>query len=159
MTLELINGRSASKEDLAFITQTLGMELPPDFLAFLQLHDGAEPEPNIFKVGTTNETSVNGFIPSTDIAQEAQNIENLGAQSFPIAWAEGGNYILIDRASGDAVFFWDHELPDSPTRLADSFLSFLDLLKPFDAATIQLKPGQLISARIIDPDFLKSLKT
>lgn len=157
MTLELINGRSASKEDLAFLAQTLGMELPPDFLAFLKLHDGAEPEPNIFKVGTTNEAGVNGFIPSRDIAREAQNIENLGAQSFPIAWAEGGNYILIDRASGDAVFFWDHELPDSPTKLADSFRHFLDQLEPFDGTAIKLKPDQVIITWI-DPDFLESLK-
>lgn len=155
--MELTKGSSASKKDVAYLAQKLETQLPPDLLAFLQLYDGAEPGPNTFKIGATNEAGVNGFIPVRDIAREAQNIENLGAGSFPIAWAEGGNYILIDRASGGAVFFWDHELPDSPTKLADSFRSFLDLLEPFDATTIQLKPGQLISASI-DPDFLKSLK-
>jgi hypothetical protein len=100
---------------------------------------------------------VNGFIPVRDITQEAQHIENLGAGSFPIAWAEGGNYILMDLASGGTVSYWDHEQPDSPTELAESFLSFLDLLEPFDATAVELKPGQVISAWI-DPDFLKSLK-
>ncbi|MBE0581672.1 SMI1/KNR4 family protein [Devosia sp.] len=157
MRVELTKGNSASEKDIAFLAQKLGTQLPPDLLAFLHLYDGAEPEPNIFKVGTTNEAGVNGFIPVRDIAREAQNIENLGAGSFPIAWAEGGNYIIIDRASGGAVFFWDHELPGSPTKLADSFLSFLDLLEPFDATTIQLKPGQVITTWI-DPDFLKTLK-
>lgn len=157
MRVELTNGSSASEKDIAFLARELGRQLPPDLLAFLHLYDGAEPEPNIFKIEATNEGGLNGFIPVREIAREAQNIENLSAGSFPIAWAEGGNYILIDLASGGAVSFWDHELPDSPTKLADSFQSFLDLLEPFDASTIQMKPGQVISAWI-DPDFLKSLK-
>ena len=157
MRVELTKGSSASEKDIAFLAQKLGTQLPPDLLAFLHLHDGAEPEPNIFKIGATNEAGLNGFIPVREIAREAQNIENLSAGSFPIAWAEGGNYIIIDRASGGAVFFWDHELPGGPTKLADSFQSFLDLLEPFDATTIQLKPDQLISAWI-DPDVLKSPK-
>lgn len=157
MRLELANGSPASKEDIAFLEQKLRTPLPADLVAFLQLYDGAEPEPNIFKIGATNAAGVNGFIPAGDIPREAQYVENLRAGSFPIAWAEGGNYILVDAASGGAVFFWDHEIPDSTTKLADSFPSFLDLLEPFDAKTMQLTPGQVISAWV-DPDFLKALK-
>ncbi len=142
---------------MAFLAQQLGTPLPADLVTFLERYDGAEPEPNSFKIGAINEGGVNGFIPVKDIFREARHIENLGAGSFPIAWAECGNYILIDLASGGTVLFWDHEEPDNPTKLAEIFLSFLDLLEPFDTTTIELKSGQVISAWI-DPDFLKSLK-
>ena len=156
MKIELSNGRPASRNDIAEFEEKLGESLLPDFLVFVQQNDGSEPETNIFKIGTTNESGVNGFIPIREIVGEMQKIDNLPARSFPIAWAEGGNYVFINQALSGAVFFWDHELPDNLIRLSDSFLSFLESLEPFDIRAIKLKPGQVKKAWI-DPDFLKSL--
>jgi hypothetical protein len=156
MKVELSKGRPALRNDIADFEQKFGESLPPDFLVFLQENDGSEPETNIFKIGTANESGVNGFIPIKEIAEEMQKIENLPTRSFPVAWAEGGNYVYINQALNGAVFFWDHELPDNLIRLSDSFFSFLESLDPFDIKTIKLKPGQVKKAWI-DPDFLKSL--
>lgn len=156
MKLKLSKGRPALQSDLIVLETTIGMPLAADFREFVAHHDGAEPENNIFPVGTSNDCGVNGFIPVRDIPREMQRIENLPKKSFPIAWAECGNYVFINQADAGSVFFWDHEV-EVPVKLADTFRSFLELLEPFDVSTVKLKPGQVIKAWV-DPDFLKSLK-
>jgi hypothetical protein len=155
MKLKLANGRRALPSDIATLETILGGPPSPDFIDFVRENDGAEPETNIFRIDAGNESGVTGFIPMCKIVEEMRHIENLPEKSFPIAWAEGGNYVLINQAGG-AVFFWDHERPDMLIRLGDSFLAFLELLKPFDVSSIKLKPDQVKRAWI-DPDFLKSL--
>jgi hypothetical protein len=44
------------------------------------------------------------------------------------------------------VFFGDHEVPDEPTELATDFGSFLEILRPYDIRSIQLKPDQVKSS-------------
>jgi hypothetical protein len=114
--------------DITEFEKKLGESLHPEFLLFVQQYDGSEPETNIFKIGTTNESGVNGFIPLKEVAGEMMNIENLPSNSFPVAWAEGENYVIINQSLGGAVFFWDHEMPDNLVRLSDSFHSFLNIL-------------------------------
>lgn len=155
MKVKLTNGRPAPLADIEKLQREIGSALPKSFLEFIRQHDGAEPETNIFKIGGVNESGVNGFIPVREIPTERANIENLPPTAFPIAWAEGGNYVFVDTASG-AVYFWDHEQPTPPVRMASDFTSFMEMLEPFDPSSIQLKPGQVKSAWI-DPDFLKSL--
>ena len=77
--------------------------------------------------------------------------------AYPIAWAEGGNYVFIDEGKNGAVFFWDHEVPEEIKEVAPNFEAFLDHLEPFDINAIQLKPEQVKKAWI-DPEFLKRLK-
>lgn len=157
MKVKLTKGSAASQRDIALLQQKLGEPLPSEFVEFIARHDGAEPETNIFRCGTANESGVNGFIPVKEIASEMQRIENLPSRSFPVAWAEGGNYVYIDQAENGAVFFWDHERPDCSAKLSSSFQSFLELLEPFDLSSVKLKPGQL--KRIwIDSDFLKEIQ-
>ena len=74
MKIELSNGRPASRNDIAEFEEKLGESLLPDFLVFVQQNDGSEPETNIFKIGTTNESGVNGFIPIREIVGEMQKI-------------------------------------------------------------------------------------
>ena len=64
MQVELTKGRSAVLADIKTLESVIGQALPVSFLEFVRLHDGAEPETNIFKIGGTNESGVNGFIPS-----------------------------------------------------------------------------------------------
>jgi hypothetical protein len=92
-----------------------------------------------------------------EIMKERAHIENIPAKAYPIAWAEGGNYIFIDEEKSGAVFFWDHEVPEEITELAANFGTFLDLLDPFDINTIELKPGQ-VKKVWVDPEFLKRIK-
>lgn len=156
MKVKMTKGRSALPSDIENLESEVGGALPNSFLEFIRQHDGAEPETNIFKVGGTNESGVIGFIPVREVPDERANIENLPPTAFPIAWAEGGNYVFIDAASG-AVYFWDHEQPTPPVQMASDFAAFVEMLEPFDPSSIKLKPGQVKSAWI-DPDFLKSLE-
>lgn len=155
MRVRLTKGRPASQSDIAALQQKIGEPLVREFLEFVALSDGAEPDPNVFQVGAANQSGVNGFIPVKEIAREMPRIENLPSRSFPVAWAEGGNYVFVSLVDG-GVFFWDHEQPEKPVQLARDFRSFLELLEPFDINSIELKQGQVMKAWI-DPDFLKSL--
>ena len=156
MKVKLTKGRAASQDDVAALQRKLGEPLASEFLDFVAHSDGAEPETNIFKIRTTNEAGILGFIPVKEIASEMPRIENLPSRSFPVAWAECGNYVFINQSDG-GVFFWDHEQPESMVRLANGFQAFLELLEPFDATSIKLKPGQ-VKKVWIDPDFLKGLR-
>ncbi len=157
MKLQLKKGRAASQNDIAALQQRIGEPIVSEFLEFVAVNDGAEPETNIFKVGATNESGVNRFIPIKEIIHEMSQIENLPKKSFPFAWAEGGNYVFLNQADNGAVFFWDHEQPDNLVKLANGLRSFLELLEPFDISSIKLKPGQVKNAWI-DPDFLKEVQ-
>ncbi len=156
MKIKLTKGHPAMPMDIEELQREVGGELPPSFIDFLQHHDGAKPETNSFKIGYTNGSGVNGFIPLGDILSARGNIDALPTTAFPIAWTEGGNYVFIDMAADGSVFFWDHEQPERPTLLASDFASFVNMLEPFDPTSIKLRPGQVTSAWI-DPDFLKSL--
>lgn len=156
MKVKLTKGRPALPSDIERLQREIGATLPNSFLEFVRQHDGAEPEINIFKIGSANESGVSGFIPVRNITGERANIDALPPTAFPIAWAEGGNYLVIDAASG-AVYFWDHEQPTPLVRMAPDFAAFIEKLEPFDPSSIRLKPGQVKSAWI-DPDFLKNLE-
>ena len=158
MKIKLLKGRVALPIDIAALEQRIGEPLVTEFIEFVSGNDGAEPESCIFKIGETNESGINAFIAVKDIAKEMSLIESLPKRSFPIAWAEGGNYVFIDQSESGAVFFWDHEQPDKIARLADSLHSFLERLEPFDIRTFKLNPGQVKKAWI-DPDFLKSIQS
>jgi hypothetical protein len=157
MKIKLHNGKPAAEESILALEVVLGYRLGDSFRRFVRTHDGAKPETNIFKIGATNESGVNRFIPLSEIQKERSRTEHIPLRAYPVAWAEGGNYVLIDEDRDGAVFFWDHEVPEVLARLADSFDAFLDLLEPFDIRTIQLKPD-LVKRVWVDPEFLKKLK-
>lgn len=157
MKIRLQGGTSAPEEIILAFESKLGCRLSHSVRAFLRTHDGAKPETNIFRITSTNGSGVNQFIPIAKISQERRCIENLSGRVYPIAWAEGGNYVLVDEDRDVAVFFWDHELPDCPIKLASNFAAFLELLEPLDINKVQLKPGQ-VKKVWIDPEFLKKLK-
>ena len=153
MNLKMTKGASASRLDISALEEFVGKPLPQEFKAFLHEYDGADPEPNIFP--PNDMVGVNRFIPAKEILRERQGIENIGAHAIPIAWASGGNFVLLNMDAGGEVEFWDHETAEITT-LANSFDSFLSALRPFSVDDIELKPGQVKSAWV-DPDFLKSL--
>ena len=156
MTVRMSGGQTCSSELIVELERQLGFSLPSAFREYVATNDGAKPDCNTFKVGVDNAAGVNRFIPVSEIHGEMQYLEPLGSRSFPIAWADGGNYVLIDMDSGGSVYFWDHELRDNRFKLTDGFDEFLELLESFDLNSVQLKPGQTISAWI-DPEFLNNL--
>lgn len=151
-----LKGRPVAPANVEGLEREIGRRLPEDFLEFVNEHDGAEPETNIFTIDGVNESGVNGFIPLREVLAERKHIENLPTTAFPIAWAEGGNYVFLDVAAGGAILFRDHEQPTPLVQLAPNFKAFIDKLDVFDPNSVTLKPGQVKSAWI-DPDFLKGL--
>ena len=88
------------------------------------------------------------------MVEERKYLDDVGEKVYPIAWAEGGNYVIVDSEKNAAVFFWDHEEPQNHTSLGDDVYEFLSNLEPFDPDSVELKEGQVESAWI-DPEFLK----
>jgi SMI1 / KNR4 family (SUKH-1) len=121
MKIKLRNGEPASEEAILTLEAALGCPLSHSFRAFVRAHDGAKPETNIFKISDNNNSGVNDFIPVSEILKARARIKNIRRRAYPIAWAECGNYVVVDEDRNGAVFFGDHELPDEPTQLAGSF--------------------------------------
>jgi hypothetical protein len=158
MKIKLKGGKPAPPKAAQKLEAALGCPISESFRRFVSKNDGSEPETNIFKVGKDNDAAVNQFIPISEIWEERQYIDNIPHQAYPIAWAEGGNYVLLDEGEGGKVYFWDHELPDKNIiKLADNFDEFLSSLEPFDINSIELKPGQ-VKKVWVDPEFLKRIK-
>jgi hypothetical protein len=117
-------------------------------------YNGAEPETNVFKIDASNDSGVNRFIPLTQILEECHFLDHVSEGVFPIAWAEGGNYVVIDLEDNGAIYFWDHEEPEIKHKLATNIEHFVSSLEPFESSKVELKEAQVKSIWI-DPDFLR----
>lgn len=155
MKVKLSGFSPASKEDIKSLENDIGSKLPRKYIDFLLSYNGAKPSTNIFAVSEENDCGVNRFIPCKDIFKEQKRLDHISKDMIPIAWAEGGNYVL-QNLSNSKIFFWDHEIPEIQIELALDITDFLKKLEPFDVNSVELKDGQVKSAWI-DPDFLKSL--
>lgn len=153
-----MKGSPASLEAIFDLENKSGLVLSESFKNFALKHDGARPEVNTFRINEKNECGVNRFIPISQILSESKYIENLPDGVYPVAWAEGGNYVLLNQVADGQVLFWDHEIPEDMVKIAESFDLFIASLQPFDPQSIELKPGQAKSAWI-DPEFLKRLNS
>lgn len=127
-----------------------------DWIEFLRRNDGAIPEVNEFDVGTDNGSGVQAFYSAAEVRSALRQLsDRMPEHLVPIADAEGGNYVCLGLAPhGSGVLFWDHETEEA-TQISTSFAKFLENLRPFDPDSIELKPGQVVSAWI-DPSLLES---
>lgn len=148
---------SIEQKEIDLFSQEIGCALAEDVQKYFLGFNGAKPEANIFDVSDSNESGVNELIPSSKIVDERKSLDHVGESVYPIALAEGGNYLVIDFAQDSSVYFWDHEEPENLTLLEAEIYAFISKLKQFDPDSIELKEGQVESAWI-DPDFLKSFK-
>ncbi len=128
----------------------LGCRLPLAWREFTRRHDGASPSPNTFDV-PDNRSGVRAFVPILEAADLRQQIEGFPLHGVPIAQDDCGNYIWLDPESG-GVFFWDHEVDGPSSLIAPDVEAFVAGLQPFDASSVKLEPGQMISAWV-HPDF------
>ncbi|BFM48207.1 SMI1/KNR4 family protein [Marinomonas sp. THO17] len=157
MSVKFSKPKAIEKKDIDLFAQALGCSITDDLKKFFVEFNGSKPETNIFTISQDNESGVNELIPISKILGERKYLDHVGERVFPVAVAEGGNYVVIDLDQGQSVYFWDHEEPQNMIKLASDILKFLDALVPFDPGSVELKEGQVESAWI-DPDFLKSLK-
>lgn len=135
---------------LRALADSMGRKLPASYVAFVSKHDGAHPQANSL-VTSDNEVSVRRFIPVSEAATLAREIDGFPSQVIPFAEDDCGNYFYVMLETG-AVHFWDHEVEGLDERLAEDVASFVQRLTPFDAAGVQLAPGQVISVWV-DPSF------
>lgn len=154
MTVAIPRTRSADPAALRRLRKALGAPLPADYLEFLAVHDGAEPESNALSL-PDNVVGVRAFIPAADIPSTKSKMDGFPSSAVPIAEDDCGSYFYLDRAR-KGVFFWDHENEEPDVKVASSFTAFLKKLEPFDEAAVDLDPKDVISAWI-DPAFLAEL--
>jgi hypothetical protein len=157
MNVKFSKSKAIEQKEINLFSQALGCSLPSDLEKFFIEFNGSKPETNIFTVSENNESGINELIPISKILEECKYLTHVGKKAFPVAIAEGGNYVVIDLDKDQSVYFWDHEEPQNMIKLANSIYEFLDSVMPFDPDSVELKEGQVESAWI-DPDFLKSLK-
>ena len=125
-----------------------------DWIEFLRRNDGATPEPNAHD--EHRDVAVQAFYGAAEARSAYRDLsDRMPPHLLPIADAEGGNFVCLGlgpRASG--VLFWDHETEEA-TPVAASFARFLEGLFPFGPDSVELAPGQVISAWI-DPALLEA---
>ncbi|WP_144770303.1 SMI1/KNR4 family protein [Herbaspirillum sp. SJZ099] len=148
MALLLPQMVATSKDSLAALTKKYG-NLPPDYIEFLAIHDGAKPPANVLE-GTNYSVGVNGFLSASEIISRADSVEGLPVNLLPFGEDDSGNFVCIG-TEDHLVYFWDHEL-DSNKVVAKSFADFLNRLEPFDLSSVKLKSGQ-VKRVWINPDF------
>lgn len=156
MKIAFYHGKPSTREAILSLKQAIDHDISATFLRFVEENDGAEPESNIFKIGEDGDCGINEFIPVSQIPEEIKIIEDLPRHAYPVAWAEGGNYVIIDEGRKGAVFFYDHEILDGLTMLAPNFEEFLMMLDPFDPKSVEVRPDQ-IEEVWISPEFQKIL--
>lgn len=153
----MTGGAARTAAEIAAVEISMGLNLPTDYRAFLQQHDGARPEDNRFDISKTNSSSVNCFIALEDVSSERRFIENLPATRIPVAWDDSGNYVCLETAPQGGVYFWDHEEPHREHRIADCFGDFLEKLEPDSLDDFELDPSR-VKRVWINPDFLAKIK-
>ena len=157
MKIDLKNGTPASEEAVSAFESKMGLRLSDFFRAFLLSWDGAKPMGNVFKIDAKIDFAVQRFIPLAEITRQRQYMENIPDRAYPVALAEGGNYVFLDESKAGAVFYWDHDEPTNIRQIATNFGEFLDLLEPVD-----LKKDDFADYKVkrvwVDPEFLKKLQ-
>lgn len=141
---------SPPEEALKALADSIGHELPRSYVTFASRHDGAHIEENTL-VTSDNEVCVRRFIPVSEAAVLAGEVDGFPPRAIPFAEDDCGNYFYVMPEDG-AVYFWDHELEGADERVAEDAAALVRKLTPFDPGAARLAPGQVISAWI-DPSF------
>lgn len=156
-------GKTISPEKLQEFEILFDDKLPTDFRKFLIDINGGEPEINEFDIPTLKSSSgVNQFLSVEEIIDKKESMkERFLDEAWPIAHAEGGNYVCLVSGKKAGVYYWEHENEaeegypatfENMSKVADTFSDFFKSLKKFDITKIKLKPGQVTKVWV-DPDF------
>ena len=161
VSLENIMAPPTSAE-IAVVEAALCLKLPPDYVAFLLIGNGAKPEPNLFDTMSNGKASVAEFFALSSLIIEKCYLDNANPSAkVPIARAVGGDWICIETLSTGygTVWFADHELPgnDAFSPLSDNIETFLAKIMPWTPNEASVKPESVINSWI-DPNFLLKAK-
>lgn len=155
MKVNLRNQKKASLSSIQTLEKLIGEPLDDKFAKFVLESDGAKPESNSFTVdGVEHMGGIDEFIPVKDIPKIRQHLDNLPKNAYPIALCSGGDLVVLDQERLASIYYWDHEVEEGLVKIAEDFDGFLDMIQPFDEASIQLQPSQVKSVWV-DPDLLK----
>ncbi|MBE3665694.1 hypothetical protein BOO30_07335 [Vibrio navarrensis] len=154
MKIKYSKSKPIREEEFEFFSQELGSNFSEKLKQFFINFNGSKPQDNVFKISHDNECGIDEFIPFSKILEERKYLYHVDSKVIPIAWAEGGNYIVVDLDNCESVYFLDHEEPQRLVKLATDIYEFLSEIKPFNLKEFVLKEGQVKSGWI-NPELLK----
>jgi hypothetical protein len=138
MNIELRNPNApASDLELKRLEKEIGGTVPSDFSDFLSKRNGCAVEPNLSS--RNDNVGVRSFLGVDRIlAAKTVLADRLARTTWPVAEAEGGNYVCLRREpSGNwGVAFWDHEL-DEEIVLEPTFTEFLESLDKPEPSSLE----------------------
>jgi hypothetical protein len=164
MAVKLVKkGKAITLGSLQELERLFSGELPADFKNFLTDSNGGKPETNEFYVPALKLSSgVNHFLSAEEILAKKESMkERFLDEAWPIAYAEGGNYVCLVSGKNAGVYYWEHEneaeegfpaTVKNMSKVADTFSDFFNSLRKFDITKIKLKSGQVTKVWV-DPDF------
>lgn len=136
---------SAGAEALAEVEERLGVELPIDYRAFLDEHNGGYLNPNhgddgvtvrqLYSAGPTRVDMLKDLETVVGWYSDAAEEEGPPGGLLPVGADDFGNHVCVKVRGDDlgGIYFWDHEVvgdADSVRRLAGGFREFFDALQP-----------------------------
>ncbi len=155
MRIALKGGQRAASSDIAALELEIGEPLDAVYRKFIHGNDGALPTQNCFPVNQiAGMGGITRFISVKDVVAERQYVDDIAQNAYPIAFSEGGNYVVLDQSRGGAIFFWDHEVEEGMSKIADDFDAFMEMLEPFDLSDIDTSADEGATVWV-DPEFLK----
>ncbi|WP_207689602.1 SMI1/KNR4 family protein [Desulfonema limicola] len=163
MTVQLKKGINICEKEIIGLEQRLGIRFPSDYRYFLIENNGGTPETNEFDIpGLNCSSGITEFFSIDKIVSNKKILnDRLLTNAWPIAYAEGGNYLCLVIGKKAGIYFWDHELESEDSQgaswdnmffISANFTSFLTSMRKFDISTIKLKPGQVQKIKV-NPDF------
>lgn len=155
MPVEVPTMPSPRADALKRLSNWIGGELPPSYLDFVSLHDGAEPEENALRT-SDNEIGLTRFIPVHEAPALSAQIEEFPTSVIPLAEDGCGNYLYVEPTTG-TVRFWDHETDSEDEEVAVDIAELLRKLTPVHSGDV-LPTASQVKHVWIDPDFLADLQ-
>ncbi|MEG0235066.1 MAG: SMI1/KNR4 family protein [Cetobacterium somerae] len=120
-----------SKDSIKKFEDIIGMELPKDYIEFIEKYNGARPKLKLFKTITGKEHVIKTFLSFniTDI----ENIfsvnewlkKDFNSEYFAIASDPAGNYIVYNKKF--EIYFWNHEI-NKFELITKTFTDFINML-------------------------------
>lgn len=120
-----------SKGSIKKFEDIIGMELPKDYIEFIEKYNGARPKLKLFKTITGKEHVIKTFL-SFNIT-DVENIfsvnewlkKDFNREYFAIASDPAGNYIVYDKKF--EIYFWNHEI-NKFELITKTFTDFINML-------------------------------
>lgn len=121
------------EDNISRIEKSYGIELPMDYIEFLNKYNGGYTPKTKFKTGKVS-SDIRGFygVGKTKLSLDSVNIEEwLEKRVLPIACDYYGNYIVIgiSKENQGEIFFCDHEKEYNHENVSPNLKSFIKACK------------------------------